>query len=138
VTVLYPFVPARRAGPELTEALRETFAPLAPFDFVLTELRRFPGVLYLAPEPAAPFVALTEACVARWPEHPPYAGAYAEVIPHLSLAEGDEPPGAADRATSALPLPARAEEVWLMAAGRDGRWRERARIRLTGRPGSPA
>lgn len=138
VTVLYPFVPARRAGPDVAEALRETLAPFAAFDFALTEVRRFPGVLYLAPEPAAAFVALTEACVARWPEHPPYGGAFAEVIPHLSLVEGDEPPGLADRAAAQLPLDARAEEVWLMAPQRDGSWRECARVPLSGRPASPS
>jgi 2'-5' RNA ligase len=137
VTVLYPFVGARRAGDELAAALRETLAPFAAFDFALPEVRRFPGVLYLAPEPAAAFVALTEAVVARWPEHPPYGGAYAEIVPHLSLAEGDEPAGAAERAAAALPLPARADEVWLMAADRDGRWSPSARIPLTGRPRSP-
>ena len=57
VTVLYPFHP-----PALTSAmlarLRQLFAEFAPFDYELTELRRFPGTLYLAPEPAEPFRGL--------------------------------------------------------------------------------
>jgi 2'-5' RNA ligase len=138
ITVLYPFVPARRANAELTGRLHEALAGFAAFPFTLTEVRRFPGVLYVAPEPAWPFVALTEACVARWPEHPPYGGAHAEVIPHLSLTEGDEPAGAAERAAAQLPLHARAEEVWLMAHDRGGHWRECARIPLSGSPRSPS
>jgi hypothetical protein len=136
ITVLYPFVPARAAGPELVAALRETIAPFAAFDFTLTAVRRFPGVLYLAPEPAAAFVALTDACVTRWPDHPPYGGAFDEVIPHLSLAEGPEPAGAAEQAEAHLPIAARAEAVLLMAPGDDGRWRERARVPLSGRSAS--
>jgi hypothetical protein len=83
-------------------------------------------------------VALTEACAERWPDHPPYAGAFDEVIPHLSLVEGPEPPGLAERAAAQLPLRARAEEVWLMAPQRDGSWRECARVPLAGVSGSPA
>ncbi|MEA2290989.1 MAG: hypothetical protein QOF17_9 [Solirubrobacteraceae bacterium] len=138
VTVLYPFVPARRAGPELERDLRATFAHIPAFDFALTSVGRFPGVLYLAPEPAAPFAALTEACTRRWPEHPPYAGAYDEVVPHLTLAEGPEPPGLAEGWGRRLPLRARAEALWLMAPGPGGRWRRVADVPLGGVSGSRA
>jgi hypothetical protein len=136
VTVLFPFVAAREAGAGLQPELEAAIGAFPAFDFALTATGRFPGVLYLAPEPAAPFVALTEACAQRWPDHPPYGGAYAEVIPHLTLAEGAEPPGLADRVERRLPLRARAEELWLMAPGPDGRWRKRAAIPLSGSPRS--
>jgi hypothetical protein len=132
VTVLYPFLGTRRIGENTVTALAETFAACAPFDFALTAVARFPGVLYLAPEPAAAFVALTGACVARWPEHPPYAGAYAEVVPHVTLAEGPEPAGLAERASAALPIAGHAGVVWLMVPGRGGRWRLRAELPLAG------
>ena len=52
------------------------------------ELARFPGVLYLDPEPASGFQRLTAAIVERWPDAPPYGGAFEEVIPHLTVAHG--------------------------------------------------
>jgi len=118
-----------RRVPISGETLRE--GPLATAArSSLAAVRRFPRVLYLAPEPAAPFVAMTEACARRWPEHPPYAGAFADVIPHLTLAEGPEPPGLAERAASMLPLRARAETAWLMTPRPGGGWKRRALIPL--------
>src|SRR5207247_1798174 len=53
VTLLYPFLPPDRIGPETLRGLTELFASVAPFDFRLAETRRFPRILYLAPRPAA-------------------------------------------------------------------------------------
>jgi hypothetical protein len=136
VTVLYPFVPARRIDDALLAALRDVLGGIPAFDFALAEVRRFPGVVYLAPEPAAPFVAMTEACMRRWPDHPPYGGAFPDIVPHLTLAEGPEPPGLAERATSTLPITARAEEAWLMAPLPGGGWERRGAVALASAPGS--
>jgi hypothetical protein len=130
VTVLYPFVPASAIDDALIGALREVLARVPAFDLALATVRRFPGVLYLAPEPAAPFVAMTEACARRWPQHPPYEGAFPDVIPHLTLAEGPEPPGLAERAAGLLPIRARAEAAWLMAPSAGGGWERRAPLPL--------
>jgi 2'-5' RNA ligase len=86
VTVLYPFHPPALA-PAAVARLAAVFAEFAPFAYTLAELRRFPGVLYLAPEPAEPFRALTQRVAAAFPEYPPYGGRYSEIIPHLSLAQ---------------------------------------------------
>ena len=51
---------------------------------------RFPGVVWLAPEPAEPFIALTELLAAAFPDHPPYEGAHDEIVPHLTLGLGTE------------------------------------------------
>lgn len=129
ITVLYPF----RRSRELDDATLERLAALATatdaFDYELAELGRFPGVLYVAPRPAEPFAALVARCAAQWPEHPPYGGAFAETVPHLTLAEGDEPAGLAERATARLPLAARADQLWLMTRQRGG-WRRRAALPL--------
>jgi hypothetical protein len=138
ITILFPFVGARRVGPQLGAGLEATLGGFPAFDFALTHVGRFPGVLYLAPEPAEPFVALTEACARRWPDHPPFGGAYADIVPHLTLAEGPEPPGLAARIEQRLPLAARAEELWLMAPGAGGGWRRRATVPLEGRSGFPS
>jgi len=133
VTVLFPFIGARRVDDAVLGALADVLGVFERFEFALTEVCRFPGVLYLAPEPAERFRSLTSACVQRWPQCPPYAGAHEKLVPHLTLAEGPEPPGLARRAAGLLPIHAVAEEVWLMTRGRTGRWDRRAVIEL----GSP-
>lgn len=47
-------------------------------------------MLYLAPTPDQPFRALTESIAKRWPQAPPYAGKFTEVIPHLTVAHGQQ------------------------------------------------
>ena len=42
-------------------------------------------VLCLAPEPAEPFRLLTAAVWAAFPEHPPYGGELADLVPHLTV-----------------------------------------------------
>jgi hypothetical protein len=53
---------------------------------VVRRTARFPGVLYLDPEPADGLRQLTLAIAGRWPKAPPYGGAFDEVIPHLTVA----------------------------------------------------
>jgi 2'-5' RNA ligase superfamily len=106
----------------------------SPFSFELRELRRWPDVLYLAPEPPAPFVALTEAFVASYPEHPPYEGAHETVVPHLTVAQGGpEVLAAAENDVwPSLPLSARVDELLLLAERERDAWRTAARIPLGG------
>ena len=44
------------------------------------------------------------------------------MIPHLTAIEGDEPPGATDALTAALPVRARASELALLVEERGGTW----------------
>ncbi|MEU6383499.1 2'-5' RNA ligase family protein [Streptomyces bauhiniae] len=93
---------------------------------------RFPGVLYLAPEPATGFRRLTEAIAERWPENPPFGGQFDEVVPHLTVAHGQDE--AVLRETEAalstgLPVVAQVSAVDLLVY--DGeRWRPRASFPL--------
>jgi 2'-5' RNA ligase len=136
ITLLFPFVPAARIDSALLEELRDLFAPFAALRFALRRAERFPGVLYLAPEPAEPFVRLTEAVVTRYPEHPPYESAFETIVPHLTVAEGGEQVLAAAEAAvrRALPLEASAGEVLLLeeVVADWGRWEPRARLALDG------
>jgi hypothetical protein len=129
-TVLYPFIPARRLNDAIIDELRQLIAGVPAFELSLASLGRFPGVLYLKPEPAEPLVRLTEAIVARWPEHPPYLDAYPDVVAHVTVAEGEEFGELAERLLDELPVHATATEVWLMCEGRDGRWSPRATLPL--------
>jgi hypothetical protein len=118
ITLLYPFLNARAIDDETESALASLLQEFLSFDFALAEMGRFPGVVYLAPEPATPFVALTQALAGRWPDHQPYGGAFQEVIPHLTVAYGAPIP---DGLSEHLPLRTSAEEVWLMSRVA-GRW----------------
>lgn len=135
VTLLFPFVPAGLVD-EVEEPLARLVAAAPGFDLAFRRTARFPEVLYLAPEPAEPFLALTAAIAAEWPEHPPYDGAFDSVIPHLTVAEAQEP-AVLDRIAAEvephLPVETRVHEGSLFVEGDDGRWREHRRLPLGGR-----
>jgi 2'-5' RNA ligase len=122
ITALFPFAPADAIDTALEAAVAEVVAGFAPFEFRLADVGTFPSVLYLAPEPAQPFVELTNALWSRWPQFPPYGGAYDDVIPHLTVATGRQPPEIIERLRRMLPLDARAAEVWLLTQEPESRW----------------
>jgi hypothetical protein len=129
VTLLYPFAP-----PGLVDdaALADLFGSFGAFGYLLTELRSFDdGTVYLAPEPAEPFVRITWAVRDRWPEYPPYGGDLRDPVPHVTV-----PPENVDRASiEELPLAGRADEAWLLERGGE-RWTRRASFAFSGGRGS--
>lgn len=133
ITLLYPFLPPSRIDGAVEHAVARLLASFEPFAFALESVGRFPGVLYVTPEPAERFRELTEALWCRWPSARPYRGAYADIVPHLTVAMGSEQRlPAALRA--ALPVHAVASEVSLMVADRRGRWSCRRSFQLGLRP----
>jgi len=135
ITLLYPFVPAREIDDDVVDRLAAAVSGFSPFSFVLTATGRFPGVLYLAPEPASTFAALTAALAHEFPDHPPYKGAHAHVVPHLTVA--DRPDAPLDllepTVTPEAPIVARARDVCVVARNDDGRWRVTLRLALGAR-----
>jgi hypothetical protein len=141
VTILYPFMPPDQITPEVLSDLREFFAQFSAFEFNLPETRRFTTVLYLAPTPAEPFKALTQAAVDRYPEYPPYGGAIAisDLTPHLTIADRFEAAQLDDfereflkEHGAQLPVKARANEV-LLIENSSGRWETREVFELMSR-----
>ncbi len=138
VTVLYPWLDPAAIDAAARDELAVLFSRHQPFDFELTEVRRFVSeVVYLAPDPAAPFGALTAAVATRWPDHPPYGGVHDEVIPHLTVVQQNDPTRvealAAEVAVGtemALPIAARCDDVALLVQDETGWWREEARFPL--------
>lgn len=132
VTILFPFVPANAIDDGLLEELTAIFARFPVLEFALRRIRRFPEVLYLAPEPPEPFVSLTETVFASYPEYPPYGGELGSIIPHVTAAEGraDDLDRAEADIAPMLPVAAEAREVLLLAETERNmeRWRTRARL----------
>jgi ribosomal protein S18 acetylase RimI-like enzyme len=135
VTLLYPFLPPHQIGTTTHGTLRTFFAGQHAFDFSVTTLKRFESpiaVLYLALEPAEPFGQLTLALGGLYPDLPPYRGKFAQIVPHLTVAQAPDA-GTLDaiidqfaRAShDRLPIAATAREVALLD-NQSGRWETRA------------
>jgi 2'-5' RNA ligase len=123
VTLLYPFADDGEVEPLLGDVER-IVSPSSPFEVAFAETCRWPDVLYLAPQPAAPFVALVDRLVEAFPAFPPYAGAYDEIVPHLTVAHGDDArfDEIAAELAPLLPIRVRVERAWLMSQA-SGEWR---------------
>jgi hypothetical protein len=88
VTVLGPFVDRSDVDETLLGTIRESLARVRAFDFELSAVGRFGGGLtYLVPDPAEPFIRLTEILAAAFPQWPPYGGMFDDVVPHLSIGQ---------------------------------------------------
>ena len=135
VTLLFPFADPRDLDGELPR-LERLFSGYGPFRFTLTELRRFPNVLYLAPTPATPFIALIAAVLVAYPDHPPYGGAVPRhsIVPHVTVASGDAAVLAEAEAEvlTCLPIASHARDVVVLEEVEPdwGQWRTRARLPL--------
>ena len=87
VTVLFPWLAASAVDADVLARLDSLVRNEPAFGLRLAEPARFADTLYLRPEPDAPFRRLTAAVARSWPDHPPYGGVYADVVPHLTVAD---------------------------------------------------
>lgn len=121
VTVLFPFVDPAEVDDVLVERLAAAVRRTPAFDCTFRSCAWFgDDVLWLAPEPQEPFRALTEAVFAEFPQCPPYEGAFADVVPHLTVGHAPHgtPPDlrAAEEAVAPrLPVTTRVERAFLLA-----------------------
>ena len=138
VTVLFPFAaPAALDQPTLARVARAVGAVPA-FDHAFTGTAWFgDDVLWLAPADPAPFRELTDRVSAAFPEHQPFEGRFADVVPHLTVGHRRPRPllEAAEREVrTGLPVRGRATEVALLARDTpDDRWAVRATFPLSRR-----
>ena len=86
ITLLAPFKPPNELDERVLHDLRRCFERFEPVQFALSSIGRFPGELYLTPDPDEPFRQMTLAIWDRFPEAPPYGGKWASITPHLSVA----------------------------------------------------
>jgi 2'-5' RNA ligase len=129
VTVLYPFLAPARISAGAVQSLRDLFTGFPRFRTQFSEIRRFPGVLYLSPSPDTPFLRLTESVASQFSELPPYGGQFSDIVPHLTVAHADDPKRLDDiavqlakAAKGRLPIHATVREVALIEK-RGSKWR---------------
>ncbi|HZE38852.1 MAG TPA: 2'-5' RNA ligase family protein [Stackebrandtia sp.] len=118
VTVMHPFLPAADIDDETRAELARVFASVDAFDATFARCGRFPGLVYLAPEPAGPFRALTAAITERWPTIVAYEGKYGDPEPHMSVAftkDDAVAAGVCAELEPALPFATRVERAELVA-----------------------
>ena len=132
VTLLFPFVPDPDSG--VLDELRRLFAGVVAFDLTFGRVDSFgDDVLWLAPDQADRIREVTFALTERWPDWPPYGGAFPDVTPHLTVVAHRDPGlHAAARAAiePGLPVGGRATHASLFVRGEQGRWTARAEFSL--------
>jgi 2'-5' RNA ligase len=133
VTLIVPWLPPDEITPADLAELDETLADAEAFDFSLTRVEWFGRrVMWLAPEPAKPFLVLTARLADRFGT-PPWDDEFDEVVPHLTIghaSDGAELASEASRLAAHLPIRCRADEVWVMV-GDGTRWSLRHRVPLS-------
>jgi len=132
ITLVVPWLRPDSIRPADLDALDAELADSKAFDFDLARVEWFGRrVLWLAPEPAQPFLELTNRLAARFGT-PPWENEFDDVVPHLTVAqdgEAEQLDRIARELAARLPLHCRAEEVWVMAGG-GRRWELRHRAPL--------
>ncbi|MGI5127300.1 2'-5' RNA ligase family protein [Pseudonocardia sp. CA-107938] len=139
VTVMAPFLPAAALDAATVADLAAVVATVPAFDVAFTQVRWFDDrLVYLAPEPAAPFVALTEAVGERFGLQP-YGGEH-EPVPHLTVAydaPAERLQAVAAELAGGLPVVAEIDQAVLYVEA-DGRWAPHLPLPLGTRSGSGA
>lgn len=133
VTVLYPFMAPASLNASRRRRLADVIRGFPAMRLTFSRVGRFPEVLWLAPEPVEPVVALVRAIFAAFPDYPPYGGQFETVVPHVTVAHGEgldlgalEP---ALRARLSAPVTACVDSVALFSTVAR-RWREIDRFPL--------
>jgi 2'-5' RNA ligase len=137
LTLLFPFITPEQLDRRVRDRVAAVCATHEPFDYILAGQARWPDAVYVAVEPAAPFVGLQHAFARAFPQFPIYGtDASFEFVPHVTIAEGpavDDDTTRTDPAWLALPRPGRTTAVEAIARAEGGRWQTVWRIRLGGR-----
>jgi 2'-5' RNA ligase len=141
LTILFPFLSADDLDGETLGTLRRVFAPVLPFAYELARVESFPDAVWLAPEPAEPFLDLIAQARDAYPELAPYGDPSLEPVPHCTIAAVDNPAYVDELVRELraeleprLPIRCRATSLALLAEQPDETWRTHATIPLEGRP----
>jgi 2'-5' RNA ligase len=136
VTLMFPFTQPADMTEHIIDTLEGLISQARAFDFSLTRVGQFEqGVVYLEPEPAAPFAHLTRE-IGRQFRIKPFGGQFGEnPVTHLTVAILDSPLKRQDLVTRLgpeLPIRVRAEEAWLMVGANSSSWKIVRRMLMNG------
>jgi hypothetical protein len=139
ITLLYPWRPAPLRPSDVVE-VAAALTDVPALTVTLRDLERFPGVLYLRPDPDDILRDLMRRLAAAFPDTPPYGGQFSDPIPHLTIATA---PSEAmldqieaevrGEIAALLPLTRLVREIAIEEEGEDGMWTLRSSIPLAGR-----
>lgn len=137
ITLLYPWRPAPLQTADLL-GVRTAVAGTRPFIVAFRQLDRFPGVLFLRPDPDDALRALTRRLVVTFPDTPPYGGQFPDPAPHLTVAKAsteDRLDRLEEEVVACLgplfPLVFTVREIAIQEEGDDGMWSVHSNIALT-------
>jgi len=126
VTLMFPFLPPTELSEPIVDQLDVLMSHAVAFDFRLTAARQFEqGVVYLVPEPAAPFARLTTE-IGKQFGLLPFGGEFgAEPITHLTVAilkSSAKRQHVVDQLLPELPITIGVKEAWLMVGSNSSHW----------------
>lgn len=133
---MFPFTQPPDLTEHIIDALERLIWRARAFDFSLTRVGQFEqGVVYLEPEPAAPFAHLTRK-IGRQFGLLPFGGAFGDnPVTHLTVAILDSASKRQELVTqldTELPIRVRAEEAWLMVGANSSSWKIVRRMLMNG------
>ena len=136
LTLMFPFTQPSDLTEHIIDTLEGLIGRSRAFDFSLTRVGQFEqGVIFLEPEPAAPFADLTRE-IDRQFGLLPFGGASGDdPLTHLTVAILDSPSKHQDLVTqlvTELPIHLRAKEAWLMVGSNSSSWKTVRRMRMNG------
>jgi 2'-5' RNA ligase len=136
VTVLFPFVPPEQLDDTALRRVARALDGVPAFDHTFSRTAWFgDDVVWLAPDDPEPFRDLTRRVHTEFPEHPPFEGAFDDVVPHLTIGHRQARARleAAEREVlDRLPVTGRTSAVTLLAQSvPGGRWSVRRTFPLS-------
>lgn len=138
ITLLYPWRPAPLHSADVTQVAAAVDG-ITPFTLIFRRVERFPGALYLPPEPDDVVRTLIRQLIKGFPETPSYGGQFgSDPIPHLTIAEAameKELDRLQEEALTVLeplfPLSVYVHALTIEQEGPDGIWHVFSTIELT-------
>jgi 2'-5' RNA ligase len=135
VTLMFPFTSPTDLTEPMIDTLEGLISSAKAFEFSLTRVGQFEqGVVYLEPEPAAPFARLTKE-IERQFGLLPFGGAFGDnPVTHLTVAmlPSLNSQELVTKLGTLLPIQTRAEEAWLMVGTNSSSWKIVRQMRMSG------
>jgi hypothetical protein len=134
ITLRHAVLPPGGIDAAMVGAVSAVAAATEPFSFAVTGVARFPGTIYLAVEPAAPFVDLNRRLAQRLAVGAGHAQPPGDLVPHISVVRRgggadldgqevrDAERGLADALARHGPIQCKCREILLLEDS-TGKWR---------------